>query len=112
VRLDVQPSGLTNLVFCRPGTGIVALFPPTYINPCYWVLADHLGLRYHACWGEGEIPPEPPPGHNVDEWFWSFVGQGDNKEQNIIVDVEGLVTLVRGALDDKDCDARELQLAG
>jgi hypothetical protein len=41
--------------------------------------------------------------------LWSFVG---NKEQRIVMDFEGLATLVRGALDDKGCDARELQLAG
>lgn len=98
-------AGLTNLLFCRPGTAVVELFPPTYINPCYWVLSDHLGLRYHACWGEGEIPPEPPPGHDVDEWFWSFVSNGDNQDQHIVVDIERLVTLVRSALDEKGCEA-------
>ena len=26
-------AGLTNLLFCREGTRIVEIFPPTYINP-------------------------------------------------------------------------------
>jgi capsular polysaccharide biosynthesis protein len=97
-------AGLTNLLFCRPGTAVVEIFPPTYINPCYWVLSDHLGLRYHACWGEGSIPPAPPLGHSADEWFWSFVTRDENSSQHMVVDIQRLAALTRDALSQTGSD--------
>ena len=37
-------SGLTNLIFCRPGTTIVEFISPHYIRHYYWVISRHLGL--------------------------------------------------------------------
>jgi capsular polysaccharide biosynthesis protein len=44
----VAPHGaaLANAVFCRPGTRIVELFAPGYVNVCYWALANQVGLDY------------------------------------------------------------------
>jgi capsular polysaccharide biosynthesis protein len=41
-------AGLTNLIFCRPGTRVVELFPAAGARPlsCYRLLASHLGLPY------------------------------------------------------------------
>ncbi|HEY4194329.1 MAG TPA: glycosyltransferase family 61 protein [Mucilaginibacter sp.] len=39
-------AGLTNIVFCRPGTVVVDLFSPEWVNPCYWIIAEHLDLKY------------------------------------------------------------------
>jgi capsular polysaccharide biosynthesis protein len=49
-------AGLTNILFCEPGTCIVDIFAPTYINPCYWVMANELNLAYCYLIGEGERP--------------------------------------------------------
>ena len=39
-------AGLTNIVFCRPGAVVVDLFSPEWVNPCYWIIAEHLDLKY------------------------------------------------------------------
>jgi capsular polysaccharide biosynthesis protein len=88
-------AGLTNLLFCREGTRIVEIFPPTYINPGYWVLANHLGLEYYCSIAEGPSPPPPPVDANVDEWFWSFV----DDDKGFRVDLESLLGLLDSALN-------------
>ena len=44
---------LTNLAYCAPGTRIVELFSPYYINPCFANLAALCGLQYTALIGKG-----------------------------------------------------------
>lgn len=60
----VAPHGaaLANLTFCSPGVRILELFAPTYVNPCYWVIADNVpDVRYHylVC-GDDDRPPGSP----------------------------------------------------
>lgn len=45
-------SGLTNLVFCQPGTIAIELFSPNYVYHCYWWLSNLAGLNYYYCLGE------------------------------------------------------------
>jgi tetratricopeptide (TPR) repeat protein len=45
-------SGLTNLVFCRPGTQAIELVSPHYIRPYYAVICQLLGLSHYALIGE------------------------------------------------------------
>lgn len=45
-------SGLTNVVFCRPETKIIEIFPPNYIYPCYWLVSNMVGLEYYYLLGE------------------------------------------------------------
>jgi capsular polysaccharide biosynthesis protein len=52
-------AGLTNLVFCSPGTKVLDLFSPTWVNPCYWTLCETIGLEYYYLLGEGSAPEEP-----------------------------------------------------
>lgn len=47
-------AALTNLVFCRPGTRVVELFSPRYVNPCYRDLCAAAGLRHAAVMGDGK----------------------------------------------------------
>ncbi len=49
----VAPHGgaLTNLVFCAAGTRVVELFAPGYTPPCFWTIADQLGLAYRPLFG-------------------------------------------------------------
>jgi hypothetical protein len=46
-------AGLTNLVFCHPGTRVIELFSPNYPNGCYENLARHSELDYVAMAGTG-----------------------------------------------------------
>jgi hypothetical protein len=39
-------AGLTNIVFCRPGTIFYELLPSHYLNPCFCRLAQAAGLDY------------------------------------------------------------------
>jgi tetratricopeptide (TPR) repeat protein len=44
--------GLTNLVFCQPGTKVIELFSPTYVYPCYWLVSNLMSLDYYYLLGE------------------------------------------------------------
>ena len=43
--------GLTNLVFCQPGTKVIELFPPDFVYPCYWLVANLVELEYYYLLG-------------------------------------------------------------
>ncbi|AFY85468.1 tetratricopeptide repeat protein [Oscillatoria acuminata] len=45
-------SGLTNLVFCRPGTQAIELVSPHYVRPYYAVICQLLGFSHYALMGE------------------------------------------------------------
>jgi capsular polysaccharide biosynthesis protein len=70
-------AGLTNIVFCQPGTRVIDLFAPEWINPCYWILADALQLKY---------------GYLIGESTSNDIQQ--NKRADIKVDVDKFKTLI------------------
>jgi hypothetical protein len=43
----VHGAGLTNLLFCRPGTRVIEIFPENFVKSTYFWLARQLGLEYH-----------------------------------------------------------------
>ena len=49
--VTVHGAALTNLLFCRPGTLVVELFPSNHIKSTYCWLAMRLGLRYRPVIG-------------------------------------------------------------
>ena len=53
--LIVAPHGaaLVNVAFCEPGTKILELFSPRYVNYCFRVIAGLCGLEYSYVIGEG-----------------------------------------------------------
>lgn len=53
--VGVHGAGFTNIAFCKPGTVIVEIFPPNYVNQCYWTIASHNSLKYNYFLGEGDI---------------------------------------------------------
>lgn len=52
VIISPHGSGLTNLMFCRPGTKVVELISPHYIRHYYWVISQQLGLHHYYIKGE------------------------------------------------------------
>lgn len=44
-------AGLSNLLFCGHGTKVLELFPPGYINVCYWALCNQVSLEYYYAVG-------------------------------------------------------------
>lgn len=57
-------AGLTNLVFCRPGTKVIEIFPPTYLPCCYWILSNICSLEHYSLRGESvEEDPALSPVH-------------------------------------------------
>jgi capsular polysaccharide biosynthesis protein len=43
----VHGGGLSNLVFCQPGTEVIEIFPDQYVPHIYYDIADKRCLRYH-----------------------------------------------------------------
>jgi capsular polysaccharide biosynthesis protein len=48
----IHGSGLSNLVFAGPGTKIIELFAPTYVNHCYQRIAKSMSFDYFELIGE------------------------------------------------------------
>ncbi|MCX7596059.1 MAG: glycosyltransferase family 61 protein [Fischerella sp.] len=49
VKVVIAPhgAGLTNIVFCNPGTKIIEIFSPDEVIPYYWIISNHIGLEYY-----------------------------------------------------------------
>jgi capsular polysaccharide biosynthesis protein len=57
-------SGLSNLVFCKPDTIVVELFPPDEIQSCFRILSSQVGLNYHY-----RIGSKPDQKNNGSDFF-------------------------------------------
>jgi capsular polysaccharide biosynthesis protein len=44
--------GLTNLVFCSPGTKVIEIFSPLYVPHCYWMISNLCGLEHYYLIGD------------------------------------------------------------
>lgn len=51
VIVAVHGAGLTNLLFARPGTVVIEIFPSNFIKSTYLWLSRRLGLEHHALIG-------------------------------------------------------------
>lgn len=60
-------AGLSNLVWCHPGTTVLELQSPTHAERCFQVVAEHGGLRYAAAM------LEPAPGDTFHNRFTDLV---------------------------------------
>jgi tetratricopeptide (TPR) repeat protein len=52
VVIGAHGAALTNTVFCSPGTKVIEIFGPDYVNPCYRKLSSQVGLEYWEFIGE------------------------------------------------------------
>lgn len=52
VVIGAHGAALTNTVFCSPGTKVIEIFAPDYVNPCYRQLSTQVGLEYWEFIGE------------------------------------------------------------
>jgi len=51
VVISPHGGGLTNTVFCQPGTKVIEIFSPNYVYPCYWLISNLLKLDYYYLTG-------------------------------------------------------------
>lgn len=47
-------AGLACMLFCEPGTRLLELFHPGFVQNCYWQIAGSLGLRYSCALGSNK----------------------------------------------------------
>ncbi|MBV9308541.1 MAG: glycosyltransferase family 61 protein [Acidobacteriaceae bacterium] len=59
--------GLTNVLFQQPGTALIDLFAPGWVNPCFWTIADAGQVRYGYVIGPGDHYPEGVEGLSQGE---------------------------------------------
>ncbi|SKB15692.1 conserved hypothetical protein [Planktothrix sp. PCC 11201] len=52
VVLAPHGAGLSNIVFCQPGTKVIELFAPTHVPPCYRIISNICGLEHYYLIGE------------------------------------------------------------
>lgn len=83
VVMSPHGSGLTNLVFCRPGTQVIELFSPEFVYPCYWFLSTVIELDYAYLLGE------KPEGF----WLYSQL-YTSSRLACMVVDIQKLDTLL------------------
>lgn len=77
--------GLSNLVWCRPDTGVVEFFADDFVNPVFWGLSKNLDLRHHYVIGRPATPGLPS-------------GYGA-----MVVDHDAVLRLTEHALEGLDC---------
>jgi capsular polysaccharide biosynthesis protein len=77
-------AGLSNIVFCSPGTKIIEIFSPELVTGFFWKLSNQMDLDYYYILGKG--PPETLCENYRQSW---------NSKADILVDFSTL----RGALE-------------
>lgn len=80
-------SGLSNLVFCSPGTKVIEIFSPFYVYPCFWLVSNLMELDYFYVLGEVL----------GGQHFHQFL-LGTDKEGDIWIDCQRLLRVLRLAI--------------
>jgi tetratricopeptide (TPR) repeat protein len=82
--ISAHGSGLTNLVFCNPGTKAIEIFSPNYVYPCYWLLSNLIGLDYSYILGE------MPEGYHLHQLVYP-----DARTEDIWVNINELRAMLK-----------------
>jgi capsular polysaccharide biosynthesis protein len=72
--VGVHGAGLTNVLFCAPGTRVLEILPALCAAPSYWVLSTQIGHRYHAVVADDPELPRP------DYSTWSHRVEYNNRD--------------------------------
>ena len=75
-------SGLTNIIFCSPGSTVIELFSAGFIVPCYWTIANTCSLNYFY-------------GHNADEDQEPDAPYWNGRQEDFIFQIEKLAGLLK-----------------
>ena len=78
--------GLTNTVFCNPGTKVIEIFSPNYVYPCYWLISNQIGLEYYYIQGEN------PEGFYLHKLLYP-----DARLEDIFVNLDQLLNMLKFA---------------
>jgi capsular polysaccharide biosynthesis protein len=77
-------AGLSNIVFCSPGTKVIEIFSPELVTGFFWKLSNQMNLDYYYILGKG------PPAALEENYRQSW-----NASADIVVDLSAL----KGALE-------------
>ncbi len=77
-------SGLTNLVFCQPGTKVIELFTPNYVYHCYWWISNLIGLDYYYLLGE-----------TLPGWHFHHLIYPKNFSEDILINAKDLFNILQ-----------------
>ena len=83
-------SGLTNIVFCQPGTKVLELFPSTYIVRFYWKLSNFVNLDYYYLISAPMNQPE-----NLPQDWSNPPQQLDQAYEDFMINLDGLFKLIK-----------------
>lgn len=78
-------AGLTNTVFCHPGTRVIEMFSPQLVHTCYPMISCLLGLRHYYLVGTGARPPEY---HDVHDRRADI--EVDTRQLALLLDMAGI----------------------
>ncbi|MCT7980780.1 tetratricopeptide repeat protein [Laspinema olomoucense] len=85
-------AGLTNTLFCQPGTQLLEIFSPRYVPDCYWIISNQVGLDYYYLIGDN--------GKNYYEKYPHLRPNSLNRPpraEDIYVKIESLFQLMKWA---------------
>ena len=78
--------GLTNAVFCSPGTKIIEIFSPNYVYPCYWLISNLVELQYYYLIGE-----------NIEGFYLHRLLYPSPRIEDIFVNLDSLLKVIEFA---------------
>ena len=78
--------GLTNIVFCSPGTKVIEIFSPNFVYPCYWLISNLVGLKYYYLLGE-----------NVEGFYLHKLLYPSPRLEDIFINLDLLLELLKFA---------------
>ncbi len=59
VVLSPHGAGLSNLVFCKPGTKVIEIFNRGWLAPVFWQISEAVGLDHYCLFGEDAPSADP-----------------------------------------------------